>query len=156
MSDHESTPANVRSKLASIGLLETMDIHDIADHLRRLVVNEWKGGADEYSIFLPRNVNYFAEVSKFETPGFFDSPLGDHMPLAMSNVLGMALCIIPIDPNTSILDVYPTTRTDSPVQITLVYNACGPGHYNAAISKSYLDQVQLERTDNMEHAGMCL
>ena len=135
MSAYESTAISVRRRLASIGLLQTMNMQEIADHLRGLVVKEWRERADEYVRFLPETVNYFAEVSKFENPGFFTSPLGDHMPKAMSNILGMPLCIVGSEPNTPVLQVSPSASTDSPVQVILAYNSNGPGHYNATISK---------------------
>ena len=157
MSSHESTSVNMRSRIANIGLQEPMNMQEIADHLRRLVVEEWRERADEYASFLPENVNYFAEVSKFENPGFFNSALGDHMPKAISNVLGMPLCIVGSDPNTPVLQVSPSTSIDSPVQIILAYNTSGPGHYNAAISKSQLmDKMKQDSTYNVELAGMCL
>ena len=135
MSAYESTEISVRRRLASIGLLQTMNMQEIADHLRGLVVKEWRERADEYASFLPENMNYFAEVSKFENPRFFTSPLGDHMPKAMSNVLGMPLRIIGSEPNTPALCVSPSASIDSPVQITLAYDSNGPGHYNATIFK---------------------
>ena len=135
MSAYESTAIDVRRRLANIGLLQTMNMQEIADHLPGLVVKEWRERADEYVRFLPETVNYFAEVSKFENPGFFTSPLGDHMPKAMSNILGMPLCIVGSEPNTPVLQVSPSASTDSPVQVILAYNSNGPGHYNATISK---------------------
>ena len=157
MSTHASTSVLMRSRIANIGLQEPMNMQEIADHLRRLVVEEWRERADEYASFLPENVNYLAEVSKFENPGFFNSALGDHMPKAISNVLGMPLCIVGSDPNTPVLQVSPSTSIDSPVQIILAYNTSGPGHYNAAISKSQcMDKIQQDSTYNVERAGMCL
>ena len=157
MSTHASTSVLMRSRIANIGLQQAMNMQQIADRLRELVVEEWRERADEYASFLPENVNYFAEVSKFENPGFFNSPLGDHMPKAISNVLGMPLCIVGSDPNTPVLQVSPSASTDSPVQIILAYNTSGPGHYNAAISKAQsLDKIQQDSTCNVELAGKCL
>ena len=157
MSTQESTSVLMRSRIANIGLQQAMDMQQIADHLRGLVVEEWRERADEYASFLPENVNYLAEVSKFENPGFFNSALGDHMPKAISNVLGMPLCIVGSDPNTPVLQVSPSTSIDSPVQIILAYNTSGPGHYNAAISKAQsLDKIQQDSTCNVELAGKCL
>ena len=157
MSTHESTSVLMRSRIANIGLQQAMNMQQIADHLRGLVVEEWGERPNEYASFLQENVNYLAEVSKFENPGFFNSPLGDHMPKAISNVLGMPLCIVGSDPNTPVLQVSPSASTDSPVQIILAYNTSGPGHYNAAISKAQsLDKIQQDSTCNVELAGMCL
>ena len=157
MSTHESTSVLMRSRIANIGLQQAMNMQQIADHLRGLVVEEWGERPNEYASFLQENVNYLAEVSKFENPGFFNSPLGDHMPKAISNVLGMPLCIVGSDPNTPVLHVSPSASTDSPVQIILAYNTSGPGHYNAAISKAQSTvKIQQDRTYNVELAGMCL
>ena len=157
MSTHASTSVLMRSRIANIGLQQAMNMQQIADHLRGLVVEEWGERPNEYASFLQENVNYLAEVSKFENPGFFNSPLGDHMPKAISNVLGMPLCIVGSDPNTPVLQVSPSASTDSPVQIILAYNTSGPGHYNAAISKSQcMDKIQQDSTYNVERAGMCL
>ena len=157
MSTQESTSVLMRSRIANIGLQQAMNMQQIADHLRGLVVEEWGERPNEYASFLQENVNYLAEVSKFENPGFFNSPLGDHMPKAISNVLGMPLCIVGSDPNTPVLQVSPTASTDSPVQIILAYNTSGPGHYNAAISKAQsLDKIQQDSTCNVELAGKCL
>ena len=156
MSTHESTSVGMRSRIANIGLQQAMNMQQIADHLRGLVVEEWGERPNEYASFLQENVNYLAEVSKFENPGFFNSPLGDHMPKAISNVLGMPLCIVGSEPNTPVLQVSPSACTDSPVQIILEYNTSGAGHYNAAISKAKsMDKIRQDRTYNVALAGMC-
>ena len=156
MSTHESTSVGMRSRIANIGLQQAMNMQQIADHLRGLVVEEWGERPNEYASFLQENVNYLAEVSKFENPGFFNSPLGDHMPKAISNVLGMPLCIVGSEPNTPVLQVSPSVCTDSPVQIILAYNTSGAGHYNAAISKAKsMDKIRQDRTYNVALAGMC-
>ena len=152
MSAHDSV--DLKSRLADIGIVGTMTKQEMADHLRRLMVKEWRERHHEYDHFLPENVNYAAEVLKFERLGFFTSPLGDLMPEAMSNVLGMSLRIVSSNPNTPVLYVGQSADNSSPVLITLAYNAFGPGHYNAATSKPpSLHQIQQEHTDNMEHAG---
>ncbi|XP_028410080.1 uncharacterized protein LOC114532711 [Dendronephthya gigantea] len=122
----------IADHLRDIGLLPTMSVQELSTRLRNLIVQEWRGDfASDYASFLPDNVDYLSEVEHYERPGFFGGNLGDLMPMAMANVLGIPLGIITSEPSTPIINVCPRGFVMTATPIFLAYTSSGPGHYNA-------------------------
>lgn len=122
--------------LPSIGIMPTMNASEISIALRILVVDEWNRNADEYMNFLPDSSNYFREVANYRVSGYFGGPLGDLMPLAMTNVLGIPLAIITTESHTPIISVCPQDRIRTGAPMFLAYTSYGLGHYDAAVFRS--------------------
>lgn len=129
--------------LLSIGIIPTMSENEMSIALRILVVDEWNRNADEYINFLPESSNFFGEVANYRVSGYFGGPLGDLMPLAMTNVLGIPLAIITTESHTPIISVCPQDQIRMGAPIFLAYTSYGLGHYDAAVLKS----------DSSEHAN---
>jgi hypothetical protein len=121
--------------LGQMGVLPSMTVPDLSIKLRNLIVQEWRGDfASDYASFLPDETNYLAEVQQYERPGFFGGNLGDLMPMAMANLLGIPLAIITSEPSTPLISVCPRGFVATPIPIFLAYISSGPGHYNAVSS----------------------
>ena len=73
------------------------------------------------------------EAQKFLIDGFYNSPLGDIMPLAMANILSVDILVFTAQPHNPILFVSPSVPTASHGTIFIVYDFNGPGHYDAAV-----------------------
>ena len=110
-------------------------IGDVTDplHLRNLVCTEWSEHSDEYAGFLTSST-VAEEVRKFRTPGYFMGELGDTMPLAMSNVLGIPIIIITSTLCTPFICLNPRQNV-FPAIIYLAYHQYGAGHYDAVKCK---------------------
>ena len=97
----------------------------LAARLRELVVTEWLGpNRLEYENFLTNlDTEYENEASDFLEDGHYDSNLGNTMPLAMSNALGVSLVILTSLPSTPCF--YITPRSEPPTQLGV-----NPGQIN--------------------------
>lgn len=118
---------DVVNQLSSLGLTADMEITELANALRELVVEEWTGpNAEEYMNFIDSEVNFYSEVSKYRTPGYFHGPLGDLMPIAMSNILNLPMCIITSESHTPVISICPRQAVTGSVPIMLAYTS-SPG-----------------------------
>ena len=130
-----SEPNEVVNHLGSLGLTSNMEITELADALRALVVDEWSGpNAENYMNFIEGDIDFNSEVSKFKNSGYFHGPLGDLMPIAMSNVLNLPLCIITSESHTPVISICPQQAITGSLPIILAYTSTGPGHYDAMVS----------------------
>lgn len=77
-------------------------------------------------------MDYTVEANKFHDKGYFDSELGNTMPLALSTALQLSLVIFSNDIHTPTMCVTPEVVTTEAVMF-LVYDSTGKGHYDAAI-----------------------
>ena len=72
--------------------------------------------ADDYAGFLANDMDFFAEVCRYEQPGIFDGALGNLMPMAVANVLAIPLAFITSEQSNH--------KVGTPI---LAYNSFGPG-----------------------------
>ena len=93
------------SFLNELGLTRELDLEQVADRLRHLIVNEWQGpNMHEYKQFLVgEDPDVFIEAERFRNSGTFATSLGDCMPLAMSNVLRIPILILSTQASTPVL-----------------------------------------------------
>ena len=93
------------SFLNELGLTRELDLEQVADRLRHLIVNEWQGSnMHEYKQFLVgEDPDVFIEAERFRNSGTFATSLGDCMPLAMSNVIRMSILILSTQASTPVL-----------------------------------------------------
>ncbi|CAH1791464.1 unnamed protein product, partial [Owenia fusiformis] len=80
---------------------------DLVKKLRRLIVDEWILNADTYNLFLLNGTDIEKEASLFLQDGFFDGALGDAMPLAAANILGIFITIVTDHESNPLLIVQP-------------------------------------------------
>lgn len=66
--------------------------------------------------------------------GFYNNELGDTMPIAMANVLGIPLLLITSISGSPLLPVYPRhINSVTGDTLLLTYNEFGPGYYDTAV-----------------------
>jgi hypothetical protein len=129
-------PMVMRNYLENIGLKDDLDLDEISAVLRNLVVDEWIGpNTDDYLDFfhVDSKVNFIEHAKTYRISGTFASELGDAMPLALANVLGMPLVILSTQNFSPFLDICPREVKHSVLPIYLCYYPNGGGHYDALI-----------------------
>lgn len=130
-----SPHADIVNHLNSMGLSADMAITELARVLRALIVEEWTGpNAEEYMNFIEEDVDFNLEAKKYRSEGLFHDPLEDLMPMAMSNVLNLPLCISTSESHTPVISVCPLRTVSGSVPIMLAYTSSGPGHYDTLFS----------------------
>ena len=89
-----------------------------------------------YNDFIPCDANDFvAEAQKFLESGYFNSMLGDLMPLAIATALKVTIFIL--SPNIPSTPLYVIPLCGEPIgMIFLVHDSTAGGHYDAAIPYS--------------------
>ena len=129
---------SIMQHLGKLGILPSMTVPELSNRLRTLIVQEWRSDfASDYANFLPDGTDYLLEVQQYERLGFFGSNLGDLMPMAMANLLGISLTIITSEPSTPLINVCPRGLVVTHLPIFLAYISSGPGHYNAVSSTPF-------------------
>lgn len=108
----------------------------LARLLRKLICLEWKVNEDKYKPYI-NDVNYKREIRKFRSDKFYSSILGDVLPLAMCNLIGIPMKIITNLSECPLIDVCPQddpllSIKSSPV-LLLAYNQENGGHYDIAL-----------------------
>lgn len=116
--------------------------------LRRLIVEEFFGQnrhVDEPFLVTSTDL-YEKEAQKFLQPRFYESELGNCVPLAMSNILQMPIVIFTSMENYPVTHVIPRGRVLSEVPLYLSYDHSGSGHYNLVVEETTADSgtVSLE------------
>ena len=105
--------------------------------LRQLFVSEITGERQQYYMdFIVGGVDYCSEARKFLQIGYFNSQLGNLMPVAMATVLQCYIVLFKTDGNNHL---YVTPQVAPPMEaqertIFVVYNPEGAGHYDAALT----------------------
>jgi hypothetical protein len=79
-------------------------------------------------------MDYISETINFETSGYFNSDLGDLMPIAMANVLRIPIVIVTSESHTPLISVCPEETILYSTPLFLTYSRLGAGHYDAAVS----------------------
>ena len=133
----------VRRHFEAIGLFGAQSVPELANILRRLVVDEWTGdNMNDYQEFLTdRDVEM--EAQNFVRDGHFSSALGDAMPLAMANVLHMPILILVPSSLIPFLSIFPRFNMEPISPIFLSYHNDGPGHYDALIQRKSIQNTDI-------------
>ena len=127
-----ANPDTWEQSLRRIGIVVyTSD--NLPTQLRQVFVNEIIGERQQHyeSFITDFIVNYETEARKFLKNGYFDSQLGNLMPLAVSNALQAYLLIFRRD-TTNPLYIAPELNTQQ-TPIFLVYDPSGCGHYDSGV-----------------------
>lgn len=109
----------------------------------------------QYEAFVSdTDIDYTLEAQKFLNPTFYDSVLGDTMPLALSTALQFSIVIFSTDSRRPVMYVTPDiTATDATA--FLVYNPDGKGHYDAAIPCHQHKEAQMPSSAFMSTSCKC-
>lgn len=112
----------------------------LAAFLRRVCVENWSSNRLHYMKFVDtERFSFDSEVSKFRENQFFDSVLGDIVPLTIANVFHVRLEIITssrdlskvlVEPESGISAYNKSRRT-----IFLAYNKFLDGHYDGVVPR---------------------
>ena len=93
-----------------------------------------------YEPFLVTSTDlYEKEAQKFLEPRFYDSELGNCVPLAVSNILQMPIVIFTSMENYPVTHVIPRGHVLFEVPLYLAYDHSGSGHYNLVIEETTAD-----------------
>lgn len=124
-----------KQSLTGVGLIVNHELNteSLSLMLRKVYVQELLGERlANYESFVSHTaIQYSTEASKFLQSGYYDSELGNTMPLALATALRATIIIF------SASTPYPMYVTQEGTTSTLtafvVYTPSGPGHYDAAI-----------------------
>jgi hypothetical protein len=139
------TTKAITHHLENLGISSKESVQELATILRNLVVNEFVGPfREDYMDFIhgdPRT-KYIEEAEKYRRCGTFAGQLGDAMPLALANVLGMPLMVLSLNHSTPFLDVCPReVKCAEVLPIYLAHYSTGGGHYDALINQNALPRT---------------
>ena len=111
-----------------------ISVDDLSLKLRQSFVNELLGERQsQYEAFVAHaNLEYEVEANRFRENKFFDSELGNTMPLALATALQFPIIIFPNQTDLPIMYVTPEIVTTEATAF-VVYTSAGPGHYDAAL-----------------------
>lgn len=149
--------SNIEPHLKLIGLSRDMPENEKVIVLRRLIVEEFFGqNRHVYEPFLVTSTDFYEkEAQKFQEPGFYDSELGNCIPLAMSNILQMPIVIFTSMENYPVTHVIPRGRVLSEVPLYLAYDHSGSGHYNLDVPPAASPNPSTKSEENYETKCSC-
>jgi len=127
---NKSTSNDVIKHLDALGLINSSDINGICARLRELIVEEWLANSASYSPFLTGSQTFEDEAKAFLIDGHFATDLGNSMPLAMANVLGLPIVVFTQMENLPVLPISPRECIQC-MPIFLAFDQSGVGHYDA-------------------------
>jgi len=115
------------------------DVSVMTAKLRRLFVDEILGeNRRAYEHFIQPIDDYTTESQKFLQDGFYNSSVGDLMPVAMATALLANIIMFRQNKDSQAHPMYVVPINGTPNgTIFLVYHPAGTGHYDAAIPCSY-------------------
>ena len=113
---------------------DSLTLDTLSHQLRQLSVHELMGGRRMmYEDFIPQGDDYYSsEASKFLQDGYYDSALGNIIPLALATALQVPFIIFSKNQHTPLMYITPEIITVD-AAVSLVYTPSGPGHYDAAL-----------------------
>ena len=135
----QSVATNICSNPNSWSHLSILDKDKsaLAFKLRNLFVQEILGSHRAmYEHFVQSVDDYVREAEKFLLDGFYNSSLGDLMPVAIATAIQATIVIFTTHQDSNPLYVVAMVSTPNAI-IFLLYNPLGTGHYDAAIPCCY-------------------
>ena len=98
-------------------------------------------GRHQYEAFVSHtDIDYTVEAKKFLNPDFYDSALGNTMPLALSMALQFSIVIFSTGSRTRTMYVTPDTVA-SEATAFVVYTPDRNGHYDAALPIQQVNSI---------------
>ena len=128
------SPDQWKPVLTKLKIDELTAEFDLTIAMRKAMVDELLGHQRlEYENFLGSLVpNYEQAVKHFLNPTFFDSPIGNAMPLALARAIQCSIVIFHSNISQPPTFISPV-NVDCSATAFLVYNPNGSGHYDAAL-----------------------
>ena len=131
-----SVATNINSNPDAWSYLSILDkdassMIDLTSKLRHLFVQEiLECHRAMYEHFVQPVSDYKTEAEKFLRDGFYNSSLGDLMPVAMATALQTIIVIITTNPDSDLLYAVPIVGSPDGT-ICVLYHLFGTGHYDA-------------------------
>ena len=133
-------PEANKNIMEEVGIDLDQPITALVCKLRKILVNEWLGPKRrEYDVVCDSE-EYEAEAVKFLHDGYYDSVIGDTMPLAMANALKCNIVLFRSSPGMPISYIVPRQSANN--VIFIAYTDYGPGHYDSVLYKGEADLHQ--------------
>lgn len=124
-----------KETIEQLGLSLSAPITELVKKLREIIVEEWIGCRRHlYEDFLEDSCQFESWANSFKENYFYDCELGNTMPLAMANALGVSFVIFTSHKRSSLYYVTPTSLSSN--VLYLAYNLHDSGHYNACVPTS--------------------
>ena len=119
--------------LAGVTSTDGLTVETLSATLRQVYVKELLGEHRvNYSPYIQHtDLNYDKEANRFANNHYFDSELGNTMPLALATALQISIVIFHKDPNTPMYVTPEIVTTEA--SAFLVYTHSEEGHYDAAV-----------------------
>ncbi len=126
-----------KETIEQLGLSQTAPITELAAKLRSIIVDEWMGPRKHvYEEFVTDISQFDSWANSFKQNCFFDCELGNTMPLAMANALGVSFVVFTSQERSS--PYYVASTISSTKVLYLAYNLHGCGHYDACVPSETL------------------
>ena len=121
--------------------------------LRAIMVQEMKNHSDEYQGFVAET-HIEEEAEKFLQDGHFFGELGNCMPLALANALGMPIILLTTMYHHPLI-VFNPRRPKTFLPTMVAYNHHGCGHYDAIdyVDTSSISMIPTRQSDVGRHVG---
>jgi hypothetical protein len=119
-----------------------VDINDSVVHLslklREVIVQEWLGpNRSEYESFLTSESTYEDDAKQFLQLHHYNTDLGNTMPLAMANAIGVSFIILTSMASSPVFIVSPRAGTSADHVLYLAFTSVGSlQHYDGLVLKS--------------------
>ena len=153
-----NNPSQWAQTLHMAGLTDGTDVstQKVSLLLRQAYVKELLGERrHQYEAFVSDiDINYDLEAQKFMDPTFYDSVLGDIMPLALSTALQFSIIIFSTDSRRPVMYVTPDITANDATAF-LVYNPDGKGHYDAAVPCNQNTEAQTPLSASTSRSTSC-
>ena len=104
-------------------------VTDLMLKLREIIVGEWTDWFEYNSFTSSSKDQYEAEANQFLNNTYYDSELGNTMPLAMANALGVCFVVFTSKEPSPVY--YVTPRNNSNTVLYLAYTERVAGHYGS-------------------------
>ena len=85
----------------------------------------------DYECFVPNENDYEQDVNQFLQDGYYNSELGNTIPLVMASAFGNSLVILT---SSSVFYISPRSSTTD-IFLYLAYTSVGTGHYDGLFFK---------------------
>ena len=119
------------SKLRQVGIEHVEMSHALVTKLRQIFVSELTGEREHQYRDFVTCMNYKEEAETFLMDGFYNSEVGNLMPLAMAESLEANIVLFRTDNDKTFFVTPQVTSTHR--TLFLVYHPHGSGHYDAAL-----------------------
>ncbi len=121
--------------ISGLGIQMDSQITVLVAKLREVIVAEWLGpNRYDYEEFLTTDICYESEANHFLTDGYYNSELGNSMPLAMANALKISIVVFSSQEGSPVY--YVSSKYTTQCVLYLAYTSYQGGHYDHCVPMS--------------------